>query len=150
MRGYCECGCGQKTKIAPKSCTAKGWVKGEPRKFIQGHHMHLQTGKNHPRWNGGRIVVKSRGKQYVMVLCPNHPRNEGRSDSLSRYVFEHILVVEKALGKILRFTAVVHHVDENGLNNQNPNLVACHDDAYHKILEKRAKAYKAWREEKNV
>lgn len=35
--GYCQCGCGQKTKIAERSSTRKGWVKGQPLRFIQGH-----------------------------------------------------------------------------------------------------------------
>ena len=36
-KGYCHCGCGRKTNIAKKSCTAKGYVKGEPMRFCHGH-----------------------------------------------------------------------------------------------------------------
>jgi hypothetical protein len=36
--GYCHCGCGQKTRIAPQTSTARGWVRGEPIRFIQYHH----------------------------------------------------------------------------------------------------------------
>jgi hypothetical protein len=77
------------------------------------------------------MVVKSRKKKYVRVLMPDHPRNR------SRYVFEHILVAEKALGKHLPPGAVVHHVDEDGLNNKPWNLVICQDNAYHRFLHKR-------------
>lgn len=35
--GYCHCGCGEKTKIAPHSNKKYEWVKGEPYKFIHGH-----------------------------------------------------------------------------------------------------------------
>lgn len=35
--GYCHCGCGQKTKIAPSSDPRRKWVKGEPLRFIFGH-----------------------------------------------------------------------------------------------------------------
>lgn len=38
--GYCHCGCGQKTKIAKRSDTAIGWVKGEPIRFILNHHLN--------------------------------------------------------------------------------------------------------------
>lgn len=35
--GYCHCGCGQKTKLAPRNRENRGWVKGEPQRFIPGH-----------------------------------------------------------------------------------------------------------------
>lgn len=35
--GLCECGCGQPTNLATKNVTEKGWVKGEPKRFILGH-----------------------------------------------------------------------------------------------------------------
>jgi len=35
--GYCECGCGGKTKISPKTDRRAKWVKGEPLRFIHGH-----------------------------------------------------------------------------------------------------------------
>jgi hypothetical protein len=37
--------------------------------------------------------------------------------------------------------AVVHHVDENGLNNKNNNLVICENESYHKLLHKRKRAF---------
>lgn len=35
--GYCQCGCGQRTKIADETYAAKGHVKGEPLRFVYGH-----------------------------------------------------------------------------------------------------------------
>jgi hypothetical protein len=35
--GYCHCNCGGKTKLAKQTCKSRGWVKGEPLKFITGH-----------------------------------------------------------------------------------------------------------------
>lgn len=40
--GYCHCGCGQKTKIATKTQTKNGAVKGEPRHFIKNHHNNIR------------------------------------------------------------------------------------------------------------
>jgi hypothetical protein len=43
--GYCQCGCGQKTKIADKNNTKNRCVKGEPRRFVNQHqrrHMVKQ------------------------------------------------------------------------------------------------------------
>jgi hypothetical protein len=39
---YCECGCGERTKLAPKTSARKGWVKGEPVRFIAQHHARRQ------------------------------------------------------------------------------------------------------------
>lgn len=36
-KGWCQCGCGQKTKIAKESSTSKGWVKGQPLRYVWGH-----------------------------------------------------------------------------------------------------------------
>lgn len=35
--GYCQCGCGEKTSVAPQTISALGVVKGEPRRYINGH-----------------------------------------------------------------------------------------------------------------
>ena len=33
----CACGCGQPVPLAQKTCTARGYVKGEPCQFVRGH-----------------------------------------------------------------------------------------------------------------
>jgi len=35
--GYCQCGCGQRTRIAPRNNKQNKWVKGKPIKYINGH-----------------------------------------------------------------------------------------------------------------
>jgi hypothetical protein len=40
--GYCQCGCGQKTEIAKRSNSRLGHVKGQPVRFIIGHHVRLR------------------------------------------------------------------------------------------------------------
>lgn len=35
--GYCHCGCGQKTNSAPHSNISRGWIKGQPIRYINGH-----------------------------------------------------------------------------------------------------------------
>lgn len=37
--GYCHCGCGQKTTLHKQTVRARGFVKGEPRKYIAHHHL---------------------------------------------------------------------------------------------------------------
>lgn len=57
-------------------------------------------------------------------------------------IFEHTVIAEKVLGKKLPPKAEIHHVDGNGLNNQNSNLVICEDHAYHELVDRRARALK--------
>lgn len=56
---------------------------------------------------------------------------------------EHRLVAERALGKPLPAGAVVHHVDEDRLNNANGNLVVCPSQEYHALLHRRTDALSA-------
>jgi len=37
MLTLCECGCGLPAPIAPKTNTYRGWVKGQPLRFVKGH-----------------------------------------------------------------------------------------------------------------
>lgn len=128
MKGVCECGCGQPAPIASKTNAARGWVKGEPLRFI---HGHAARGRNNGKWSGGR----HRSKGYIKLRRPNHPRADSRG-----YVYEHILVAEAAVGRLLPVTAPVHHVNEQRDDNRPANLVICEDDAYHKLLHRRQRA----------
>jgi hypothetical protein len=129
--GYCQCGCGQLAKISEKKSTKVGFVKGKPRRFLKGHNL---KGSNNHIWNGGKYI-SSHG--YVRVLMPEHSRAD-----VDGYVYEHILVCEKALGKPLPLGAEPHHINENKSDNRPSNLIVCQDRAYHLILHQRMRALK--------
>lgn len=40
--GYCHCGCGQKTRVANASDKRRGWIRGEPLHYVNGHNTRLQ------------------------------------------------------------------------------------------------------------
>lgn len=86
----------------------------------------------------GERISRSHSAGYVRIYRPNHPRAASNG-----YVYEHVLIVERALGHALPDKAEVHHVDGKPDQNRGSNLVACEDDAYHKLLHRRARAYRA-------
>jgi hypothetical protein len=43
VTGLCECGCGERTKLAPRTRADAGWTKGEPLRFILGHNHALKV-----------------------------------------------------------------------------------------------------------
>jgi hypothetical protein len=81
-------------------------------------------GAANPSWKGGRI--NSNG--YRMVYAPEHPRATGPSRN---YVYEHVLVAEEQIGRLLVAGEVVHHIDGDKLNNASENLLVCANQAEH-------------------
>lgn len=109
----------------------RGQVKGMPRRFIRNHHMRKSMSH---RWNGGVSLHDG----FVRVPGNGHPRQDEGG-----YVLEHLLVVERAMGKPLPQTAIIHHVNTNQKDNRPSNLVVCEDQAYHMLLHQRLRAFYA-------
>lgn len=120
----CECGCGNLAPIAKTTDKRCGHVKGQPIRFISGHNSRWS---NNPNWNGGRRICNG----YVQVMVNGI------------YIAEHILLAERALGRKLPPGAQVHHVNEIQNDNKPGNLVLCEDQAYHRLLHRRARALRA-------
>lgn len=81
-------------------------------------------------------------KDYKRInISWEHPRahNTGKG---YKYVFEHILIAEKVLGRYLKDGEVVHHLDGNRTNNANNNLVIT-DYKTHQLYHKRLRAFQA-------
>ena len=91
------------------------WSKGPYRnrviKAIK-KNAHTYKGSKNPNWKGGRINVKG----YILVYAPGHP------SARNGYVYEHRLVAEKTLNRILRMEEVVHHLNGKKSDNRPENL----------------------------
>jgi hypothetical protein len=68
-----------------------------------------ESGASNSNWRGGRTRHK---RGYILLWAPEHPRTGNGS-----YVFEHVLVMEKTLGRYLLPGENVHH--RNGIKDDN-------------------------------
>ena len=91
--------------------------------------------EKHWNWKGGRRIHAA---GYVMVKTPAHLRA-----SKGGYVFEHILVMEKALGKSILRLEMVHHIDGDRSNNNIGNLIVFKTIKMHTNYHIRLKAFQA-------
>ena len=73
----------------------------------------MPSGDSSPNWKGGRTETNG----YIRKLAPGHPRA-----SKSRYVLEHILVMESQLGRFLLPNERVHHKNGRRDDNRPENL----------------------------
>ena len=72
--------------------------------------------------NGGIRHNQSGGYKQVIV-DDYHPRKKTRKGG--NYIFEHILIMEKILGRFLEEHEIVHHIDGDKRNNSEENLYLC-------------------------
>lgn len=72
---------------------------------------------NHPlglTWTGRMKVSKG---AYFAVKCPDHPRAWKNG-----YIYEHRIIAECMIGRLLTPAEEVHHKNENSLDNTPTNL----------------------------
>lgn len=90
-----------------------------------GCYHKFNSGKNHWYWKGG---VKTRPDGYI---------RDSKSD---RYI--HRIVIEKYLGRKLKSSEHVHHIDGNPKNNKITNLQIMTNSEHRKLENKYAKRNK--------
>lgn len=104
----CKCGCGENVKI-------RRWHL-QPSKDIPDFIMGHQQFGNKRGWKGG--IAKA--GEYRLVYMPNHPY----ANSMGKgYVRRSRLVMEKHLGRYLRFDEVVHHINGKRNDDRIENLM---------------------------
>jgi hypothetical protein len=87
--------------------------------FLKKHQIprkpFVRTGANSGAWSGGRVIDKD---GYVLIKRNTHPKADRHG-----YVREHRLVMEALIGRHLTDEEVIHHKDDDKLNNDPSNLV---------------------------
>ena len=115
----CACGCGEIT--SPGS-------NGRDRRFVPGHRV--RTGEKHWNWKGGRTIAWN---GYALVkISADHPFASMRGNN--GYVRQHRLVMAVAIGRALSPEEVVHHINEDRLDNRLENLVLLSGQGSHNTI----------------
>lgn len=130
----CECGCGLPAPIAKDTDRRCGAIRGQPRRFIQGHQMRgkkrffsdlsksrMSSGQlrrfenpaQHPRWKGGEVFQKG----YYWLMRPEHPRANRHG-----YIKRCFAVVEDFFGWIPPSMWEPHHINGNKTDDRLINL----------------------------
>ncbi len=80
------------------------------KRLTAGEKHHAWKGGHHLSQDGYRRIRMKRSDPYHSMCAPNG------------YVLEHRLVMARALGRVLKSTESVHHIDGNRENNELSNL----------------------------
>ncbi len=100
----CRCDCGNETFVTT-GLLRFGSV-------ISCGCLARRRGANHPNWRQGFHIT---GDGYREIPKPGSTENH-------RYVSEHRAVMEKVLGRKLNSWEIVHHINQNKLDNRQENL----------------------------
>lgn len=92
--------------------------------------MGYHQAENNPNWKGGNRI---QGGGYRKVWCKGHHRADANN-----LVYEHILIMEKHLGRQIMMPEVIHHINGNKQDNRLENL-QLFNASQHMSLERKGK-----------
>jgi hypothetical protein len=82
------------------------------------------AGASNPRWNGGVRITQG----YRTISHPSHP-----NASKDGYVREHVYMMSQHLGRPIAKNEIVHHINEDRLDNRLENLQVMTRSEHHSL-----------------
>ena len=114
----CECGCGQVVRRAPYTSKARGWVRGEPIRFVHGHHR---------RKRGSEFVEDENGC-WIWQLA-TMPTGYGYGTRGSKTILAHRIYYEEWVGPIPPGLHIDHLCrQKNCVNPGHLEAVTCREN----------------------
>jgi hypothetical protein len=110
LRWKCLCDCGKEiivngSKLRSGRTKSCGCLRDEK----SGERGRALLAGNKYAWTGGRLRTRD---GYCRITLKGHPRADVRG-----YVFEHLLVMQNFLGRVVEKNETVHH--KNGIKDDN-------------------------------
>jgi hypothetical protein len=111
-----------KKGIKPKVMFEKGmipWNKGTRGIMIKSESAYsFPKGDKHPNWKGGKFIQNG----YVFIMQKKHIK-KFHPHSKEVYIARYRYIIEKQLGRPLKSTEVVHHINEKTTDDRIKNLM---------------------------
>jgi hypothetical protein len=86
------------------------------------------------------IGTKKSNRGYILIYKPDWP-SAMLTPTWKGYVFEHRYIIEKRIGRSLKKSEVIHHLDGDKENNNNENLLLCVDARKHEELHQKEQRF---------
>lgn len=113
----CKCGCGQTPPLATKTHRSRGWIKGQPLRFIHGHNTALRSPFRSLAERHAFYVQMADGDACYVWTGTKNPKGYGvlgvgsRTDGTRRVVLAHRLAWELVKGPIQPGLDALHSCD---------------------------------------
>ena len=103
----CECGCGEPTKIAKKTNTRDGYIKGEPARYIKGHNSN-------PMCVYYRKMSMKRRKEFVLKITKQQGVTSGAifSRMSNGWTWKEIIKGRRSVAKLTEYVEGLRPYDQ--------------------------------------